>query len=121
MQLQEISRSEQRLAFLEQRLITQIEFIFTRQQAIAQRYSAAETQALAEGPEATRLERFYRAWTALEADCKCDGRGLFRPRAPGEVPPRVAHFRPLGDYLGAVASADLPPSAHWATLELITG
>ena len=87
---------------------------------IAERmFDPAEVRALAATPEPLRNERFYRAWTALEADCKCDGRGLFRPRAAAAMPPRIAHFRPASGYVAAVASASLPAPGYWSTLELI--
>ena len=69
-------------------------------------------------PESARLERFYRAWTALEADAKADGRGLFRPRAPGARPPRIMHRVPAPGHIAAVARAQLPPLDQWLTLEL---
>ncbi len=65
-----------------------------------------------------RLPAFYRAWTALEADAKSDGRGLFRPRAPGARPPQVQHCVPAPGYIAAVASKRLPPVESWRTLEL---
>ncbi|MTW21802.1 4'-phosphopantetheinyl transferase family protein [Allochromatium palmeri] len=67
--------------------------------------------------ESERLERFHLAWTALEADVKCDGRGLFRPRPPGSAVPEVAHLVPAPGYIAAVARARLPPVATWRMLE----
>lgn len=87
--------------------------------AIARRmFSREQTQLLLETPEAGRLECFYRAWTALEADAKADGRGLFRPRAPGAHPPQVMHCIPAPGHIAAVARAALPPVGLWVTLEL---
>lgn len=82
-------------------------------------FDPTQLRTLSELPESMRLHFFYRAWTALEADCKCDGRGLFRPRAPGAEPPLVAHFSPASGYVAAVASASLPETDRWRTLELI--
>ncbi len=73
---------------------------------------------LAATPESERLETFYRYWTALEADAKSDGRGLFRPRAPEATPPTIMHCIPEPGYLAAVARARLPPLAQWQTFAL---
>jgi 4'-phosphopantetheinyl transferase len=87
--------------------------------AIARRmFSSDQAQLLLDTPAAGRLECFYRAWTALEADAKADGRGLFRPRAPGARPPQVMHCIPAPGYIAAVARAALPPAGRWVTLEL---
>jgi 4'-phosphopantetheinyl transferase len=87
--------------------------------AIARRmFSSEQAQRLLETPEAGRLECFYRAWTALEADAKADGRGLFRPRAPGAQPPQVIHCIPAPGHIAAVARAALPPAGRWVALEL---
>lgn len=69
-------------------------------------------------PEPNRLERFYRAWTALEADAKCDGRGLFRQRALEAEPPVVMSFIPEEGYIASVASPRLPLERHWRAFEL---
>ena len=71
-------------------------------------------------PHEDRLPAFYRAWTALEADAKSDGRGLFRPRAPGARPPQVQHCVPAQGYIAAVAREQLPPIETWCTLVLST-
>lgn len=60
-----------------------------------------------------RLLRFYAAWTALEADVKADGRGLFGARSPGMARPEVAHCIPEPGYLAAVARVALPAPPHW--------
>lgn len=73
---------------------------------------------LAAAPETERLECFYRAWTALEADAKSDGRGLFRPRATDAIRPAIAHCIPATGYIAAVARARLPPIAQWVTFDL---
>lgn len=83
-------------------------------EAIARRMLDPEQcRAIADAPEPDRLERFYRAWTALEADAKADGRGLFRPRSPGRARPEVRHFIPEDGYIAAVAGEHLPPAAAW--------
>jgi 4'-phosphopantetheinyl transferase len=69
-------------------------------------------------PEAERLDAFYRAWTALEADAKSDGRGLLRARAAGEHAPCVAHCIPEVGYIAAVARLSLPPPADWSAFDL---
>lgn len=89
------------------------------QLAIARRmFEPAQAETLATLPEAEALAAFYRAWTALEADAKADGRGLFRPRAPGDRPPEVRHCIPAPGYIAAVARAWVPPLYAWRTLEL---
>jgi 4'-phosphopantetheinyl transferase len=78
--------------------------------------------ALEATPEPDRLAGFYTAWTALEAEVKADGRGLFGPRDPGDLAAdemlAVAHCLPLQDYVAAVARADLPPIEQWGAFEL---
>ncbi|MBK1719414.1 4-phosphopantetheinyl transferase [Thiocystis violacea] len=87
--------------------------------AVARRMFAPEVaQALEKTAEPERLAYFHRAWTALEADAKCDGRGLFRPRLPGATPPEVRHCIPEPGYIAAVARARLPPPSDWLTYDL---
>jgi 4'-phosphopantetheinyl transferase len=70
-------------------------------------------------PHAERLERFYRAWTALEADVKFDGRGLFRRKAdPAVDAPRIDHCIPEPGFIAAVARVRLPPVEQWRALVL---
>jgi 4'-phosphopantetheinyl transferase len=76
----------------------------------------AEALAAMQGHE--RLAAFCHAWTALEADAKWDGRGLFRQRPAAAPVPAIAHLIPEPGYVAAVARAALPPTAEWATLEL---
>ncbi len=86
--------------------------------AVARRmFAPDQVRALMETPETGRLAYFYRAWTALEADAKADGRGLFRPRAPGARPPQVRHCIPAPGHIAAVARAELPPLDQWLTLD----
>lgn len=90
---------------------------------VAQRMFSPElAQALAETPEPERLDAFYTAWTALEAEVKADGRGLFRPRDRSAVaapqPLSVTHFRPLPGFIAAVARHDLPPVEEWGAHHL---
>ncbi len=88
-------------------------------QAIAARMFAPErAQELAATPEPERLSAFYRAWTALEADAKADGRGLFRPRPPGTCRPMIAHCIPEPGYVAAVARVNLPLVSDWLTFDL---
>lgn len=88
--------------------------------AIARRvFTPTQVSALLAAPQADRLSYFYRAWTALEADAKADGRGLFRPRPPDAHPPQLRHFIPAPGHIAAVARAQLPPREQWLTLELL--
>jgi 4'-phosphopantetheinyl transferase len=92
----------------------------TEMMAVARRMFAPRAVAdLARLPESRRLEAFYRAWTALEADAKADGRGLFRPRASGAVPAEIRHAIPAAGHIAAVAREVLPPIRSWAALELL--
>jgi 4'-phosphopantetheinyl transferase len=75
-------------------------------------------QAITTLPADKGLQAFYRAWTALEADAKSDGRGLCRPRPPGNHPPEIRHCVPAPGYCAAVARAQVPPHGLWRTLEL---
>lgn len=75
-------------------------------------------RAIAAAAEPDRLELFYRAWTALEADAKADGRGLFRPRPPGAHRPRVLNWVPETGYIGAVARTILPCVVEWSAYDL---
>lgn len=87
--------------------------------AVARRMFQAElVRDLEAVAEEDRLGHFYRHWTGHEADAKCDGRGLFRPRAEGAVRPRIAHCIPAPGYVAAVARAELPPVAEWRTFDL---
>ncbi|WP_295393143.1 4'-phosphopantetheinyl transferase superfamily protein [uncultured Thiodictyon sp.] len=88
--------------------------------AIARRvFTADEVATLLAAPEAARLDYFYHAWTALEADAKADGRGLFRSRAPAASPPQIRHCIPAPGHIAAVARAQLPPREEWLTLDLL--
>ncbi|UHD15928.1 4'-phosphopantetheinyl transferase family protein [Thiocapsa bogorovii] len=89
-------------------------------EAVAERMFAPEAvRDIASAPQHERLARFYRAWTALEADAKADGRGLFRPRPAGAQPPAVLHCIPETGYIAAVASPKLPPVSDWTTFDLL--
>ncbi|NKN33800.1 4'-phosphopantetheinyl transferase family protein [Marichromatium bheemlicum] len=91
----------------------------SRLAAVARRmFDPATCAAILAHPEHQRLAPFCRAWTALEADAKCDGRGLMRPRPPASPLPQIAHCCPAPGYIAAVASPTLPPRAHWHTLAL---
>lgn len=87
--------------------------------AVAERmFERTIVEAIKAAPEHARTERFYRAWTALEADAKADGRGLFRPRPEWVRPPTVLHCIPESGYLAAVARADLPDVCAWSSFDL---
>ena len=89
-------------------------------EAVAERMFAPEVvRALASAPQEERLARFYRAWTALEADAKADGRGLFRPRPAGAQVPSVLHCIPEAGYIAAIARETLPPVSDWSTFDLL--
>jgi len=86
-------------------------------------FSPQVAQALADTPEPERFDAFYTAWTALEAEVKADGRGLFGPRdRSAAAAPRslgVAHFRPVPGFIAAVARQDLAPIDQWGTHHLV--
>jgi 4'-phosphopantetheinyl transferase len=70
-------------------------------------------------PYPERLGHFYRAWTALEADVKSDGRGLFgRKNDPVGDLPQIDHCIPEPGFLAAVARVRLPSVQHWRALVL---
>jgi len=90
--------------------------------AIARRmFEPAQADSIAALADEAALVTFYRCWTALEADAKSDGRGLFRPRPPDASPPEVRHCVPAPGYVAAVARTRVPPLGAWQTLELATG
>ncbi len=80
--------------------------------------------AIAEGvlatPEPHRTERFYRAWTALEAEVKADGRGLHHHRqvSDPQATPTIRHCIPETGYIAAVAGVGLGPAEDWSHLRL---
>lgn len=71
----------------------------------------------AAGPD-ERIQLFHLAWTALEADVKADGRGLFRSRPATAPAPTIRHLIPAAGYVAAVARIGLPPRRAWLTLML---
>ena len=86
--------------------------------AIAARMFTQEVcDAITQATEPQRLQLFYRAWTALEADVKCDGRGLFRARPQATAPPTIAHWVPQTGYIAAVARQWLPDPSQWCLFE----
>lgn len=90
--------------------------------SIARRmFSPQVAQALERTPEPDRLEAFYAAWTALEAQVKADGRGLFRPREPNALPLATAHCLPQPGYIAALARHRLPPPRLWRAFEWSSG
>jgi 4'-phosphopantetheinyl transferase len=68
-------------------------------------------------PEPERLRAFIVAWTALEAEVKADGRGLFQPRDPTAPRLTTAHFVPQSGYMAAVAREQLPGTHLWGAYE----
>lgn len=89
---------------------------------IAERmFEPAAIRALAAIPETARLALFYQFWTALEADAKSDGRGLFQPRANDAIRPAITHCIPETGYLAAIARARLPAVTEWLTFDLESG
>lgn len=90
---------------------------------IAERmFAPGEAEAIARLAGGAREHAFYRAWTALEARVKADGRGLAAP-APGAGRERlqVRHALVEPGILCAVARASLPPVRDWSTLALRAG
>jgi 4'-phosphopantetheinyl transferase len=82
-------------------------------------FEPATVAALEAAPESERLERFHIAWTALEADVKCDGRGLFRPAsARNRRLPRspISSRRRATSLLSRVPELP-PPVDTWRMLE----
>lgn len=70
-------------------------------------------------PEPERLTRFYRAWTALEAEVKADGRGLHqRGRRDPDAAPTIHHCIPETGYLAAIAGVGLGNLPSWDYLSL---
>lgn len=80
-------------------------------------FSRQVADALESTPEADRLDAFYAAWTALEAQVKADGQGLFRPRDPSALPLTTVHCMPQPGYVAAVARHRLPPPHLWRFME----
>ncbi len=66
-----------------------------RAEALARRFAPAEQAYLLEAPEAERLQRFYRLWTAKEAYVKYLGTGLTRSLSSFSVIPPEALGVPL--------------------------
>ncbi len=81
-------------------------------------FSQQVADALEGTPEPNRLGAFYAAWTALEAQVKADGCGLFRPRGRGATRLTTAHFVPESGYVAAVARDQLPPPRLWGAYEV---
>lgn len=87
--------------------------------AVARRmFPPALAEAVVGAPEPLRLERFYRAWTALEAEVKCDGRGLGRRSLPAGATPVIRHCIPAEGFIAAVAREALPQVYAWRGLRL---
>lgn len=92
----------------------------TELRSLARRMFTAEAaERIATAGDDDRLDLFYRAWTAMEAGVKADGRGLFRRRLPPEAGTlEIAHFVPSEGFVAAVASAHLPPPGLWRAYSL---
>jgi len=82
--------------------------------AIARRmFPPEDVENMVTVPESERLRVFHLAWTALEADVKADGRGLFRRRDPGALAPIIGHCEPAPGHVAAVARVGLAPPETW--------
>lgn len=87
-------------------------------EAIAARLFTPQQRAwFAAQPEAERALAFTHCWTALEADAKCDGRGLFGARAPQSPIPEIRHAIPAPRHIAAVARPVLPAPDTWGCFE----
>ncbi|EIC22997.1 4'-phosphopantetheinyl transferase family protein [Thiorhodovibrio frisius] len=82
-------------------------------------FGEAEAERLSRLQGEARLLAFYAAWTALEARVKRDGRGLPGHRQADAPEITVAHARPRGDAICAIAGRALPPLGDWITREWI--
>jgi 4'-phosphopantetheinyl transferase len=80
-------------------------------------FSQQVAEALEGMPGPQRLDAFYAAWTALEAQVKADGCGLFRPRDAAATPLTTAHVLPQSGYMAAVAREQLPATDLWQGYE----
>jgi 4'-phosphopantetheinyl transferase len=92
----------------------------TELEAVARRmFPPAVAELVIAAPDPERLGHFYRAWTALEADVKSDGRGLFGPKGePAGDAPQIHHCIPEPGFVAAVARARLPSVQQWRALML---
>lgn len=82
-------------------------------------FSTQEAEVIATAGDEDRADLFYRAWTAMEASVKADGRGLFRRRLQPETGTlEIAHFVPSEGFVAAVACAALPPPRAWQAFSL---
>ena len=83
-------------------------------------FPAAVAEAVLATSEPHRTERFYRAWTALEAEVKADGRGLHHRRrvSDPQATPAIRHCIPKTGYIAAVAGVGLRPAEDWNHLLL---
>mgnify|MGYP001820647128 CR=1 FL=1 len=91
-------------------------------QAIAERmFTPSQVQHLASLTSEARLRGFYRFWTALEADLKADGDGLFHARSQ-RAQERLdrRNFVPQSGFVGALACRRrLPAIEKWQTYRLV--
>ncbi|MCG6863129.1 MAG: 4'-phosphopantetheinyl transferase superfamily protein [Chromatiaceae bacterium] len=87
--------------------------------AIARRmFTSRQAADIAAAAAEDRLEQFYIAWTALEAEVKADGRGLLGPRNPAARKTlQIRHCVPEPGFIAAVARKRLPPVEEWVTLD----
>lgn len=77
-----------------------------------------EARQVAAATESECLRRFYLAWTALEAEVKADGRGLFRRKEPSDQETlEVMHCVPEPGFIAAVARKNLPQATLWEPLQ----
>jgi 4'-phosphopantetheinyl transferase len=92
----------------------------TELEGVARRmFPPAVAELVIAAPYPERLGHFYLAWTALEADVKSDGRGLFGPKSePAGDAPQIHHCIPEPGFVAAVARAQLPSVQQWRALML---
>jgi 4'-phosphopantetheinyl transferase len=92
----------------------------TELEGVARRmFPPAVAELVIAAPSPERLGHFYRAWTALEADVKSDGRGLFgRKCGPAGDAPQIQHCIPQPGFVAAVARVRLPSVQQWRALML---
>jgi 4'-phosphopantetheinyl transferase len=88
--------------------------------AIAKRmFSPQEYRQLRQLQHERRLQAFFGAWTAMEAQAKARGCGIFANVADQAAPAcELRHLAPAPAYLAAVAAQHLPPHPEaWRYLE----
>lgn len=82
-------------------------------------FTPSEVAGLLAVEEAERPALFTRFWTALEANVKLTGGGLFHPAAIQNPLPDIIHFSPQPGYMAALASQKTPPLTSWTVRRLL--